>query len=240
MVLRMTFSGSQQIIEEVCEHCGEKIEDVQHSEIIVQKDTDKRRLRMQDRDGQRRELFKKADKIAGIKASASAQGMYDRAIDGDDLKYSVRAERMCSSSDGTTTQFCYRVTNPKFLAKTKADGTSLSASFFDPNEPLINETGSKVGLDRRGNVVRLKEETKEGGSRRQKGAFGVTWFANLDARRQKTVLEQYRGCSYMLRLGAQQASAEDVPGFQKGEMGEGLATFRSLEEFKLAHSRYCS
>ena len=240
MVLRMTFSGSQQIIEEVCEHCGEKIEDVQHSEIIVQKDTDKRRMRMTDRDGQTRQLFKRADKIAGIKASASAQGMHDDAIDGTKLKYDVRAERMCSSSDGATTQFCYRVTNPKFLAKTKADGTTLSASFFDPNEPIINETGSKVGLDRKGNIVRLKQETADG-STRKKGAFAVGWFEALGSAEQKAVLTKYLSCTYMLQLGERLAArdAEDVPGFTKGHMGEGLSAFRDLEDFQTAYNRNC-
>ena len=239
MVLRMTFSGSQQIIEEVCEHCGEKIADVQHSEIIVQKDTDKRRMRMRDRDGGNRILFKRSDKIAGIKASASAEGMHDDAVDGTKLKYDVRAERMCSSSDGTSTQFCYRVTNTKFLTKTKADGTTFSASFFGASEPVINESGSKVGLDRKGNVIRLKQETKEGGSTRKKGAFGVSWFEALSAAAQKQILSQYLSCSYMLRLGAEVSDAEDVPGFQKGELGEGLSRFRSLEEFERSYSQNC-
>ena len=35
MAIRMIFSGSQQIIEEVCEHCGEKVRDVHISDIVV-------------------------------------------------------------------------------------------------------------------------------------------------------------------------------------------------------------
>ena len=241
MVLRMTFSGSQQILEEFCEHCGEKIEEIPTSEIIIQKETDKRRLISRDKDGERRPLFKKADKIAGIKASASAEGMYDRAIDGDDLKYGIRAERMCSSSDGASTQFCFRVTNPKFLAKTKTDGTTLSASFFNPNEPVINESGSKVGLDRKGNVVRLKQETDSDGRTKKKGAFAVEWFSRVPAAGQKDILEKYSSCRYMLALGERlsDGEAENTPGIPKGHLGEGLAAFRDLNDFLTQYARNC-
>ena len=52
---------------------------------------------------------------------------------------------------GTTSSFCYRTDNVLFLAK-------HSASFHDANELESTDAGRKVGVDRKGRVIRMKAE----------------------------------------------------------------------------------
>ena len=61
MAVRITFSGSQQIIEEVCEHCGEKIRDLHISEIAFTAEDDPRTIQIRDVDNNIFEL-KRNDK----------------------------------------------------------------------------------------------------------------------------------------------------------------------------------
>tara|TARA_R110001592_G_C13144720_1_gene747627 strand:+ start:655 stop:1407 length:753 start_codon:yes stop_codon:yes gene_type:complete len=144
-----------QSFSEVCEHCDEKVQDVDIADIITQKPNDPRTLKIRDKDNNLYTLKTKGVRVAEIEAKARAKDLLDAS--GEKLKYKIRAERMCSESidtvNGTTASFCYRTTNTKFLDK-KINGTSISASFHNGIESDV--TGSKMGVDRKGNVIRLK------------------------------------------------------------------------------------
>ena len=107
-------------------------------------------------------LKKKSARIAEITGSFIRKGLLttDEAVSQKaSLKYGLRAEAMCSESidtiAGVTQSFCYRTDNSKFLSKTFS-GVSLSASFHAESQLKTDDTGSKVGVDRNGNVIRLK------------------------------------------------------------------------------------
>ena len=162
--------------EEICEHCGEKIQDLHVSHLAVKKETDPRTIKIRDKNAQLFELKKKKERLREFTASLIARDLIDadelEAADidaGKELKYGLRAEAMCSESiddiRGVTASFCYRVDNTKFLNKQIViDGVTktLSQSFHDAAEIKTNITGSKVGVDRKGRPVRLKSQKPVG------------------------------------------------------------------------------
>ena len=162
--------------QEICEHCGEKIQDLHVSDMAVKKESEPRTIKIRDKNAQLFVLKKKKERLIESTASLLARDLIDedelRASDidaGKELKYGLRAEAMCSESiddiRGITASFCYRVDNTKFLNKQVViDGVTktLSQSFHDAAEIKTNITGSKVGVDRKGRPVRLKSQKPVG------------------------------------------------------------------------------
>jgi len=162
--------------QEICEHCGEKIQDLHVSDMAVKKETEPRTIKIRDKRDTLFELKKKKERLIESTASLLSRDLIDvdelRASDieaGKELKYGLRAEAMCSESiddiRGITASFCYRVDNTKFLSKQIViDGVTktLSQSFHDAAELKSNITGSKVGVDRKGRPVRLKSQKPVG------------------------------------------------------------------------------
>ena len=162
--------------QEICEHCGEKIQDLHVSDMAVKKESEPRTIKIRDKNAQLFVLKKKKERLIESTASLLARDLIDedelRASDidaGKELKYGLRAEAMCSESiddiRGITASFCYRVDNTKFLNKQVViDGVTktLSQSFHDAAEIKTNVTGSKVGVDRKGRPVRLKSQKPVG------------------------------------------------------------------------------
>ena len=124
MVMRVTFSGSQQIIEELCEHCNEFVNEIHISEITTKRETDPRTIRISSSDAVI-EVKPKSDRIEEIKKERFNAKMLTSSVDDEgaavteSLKYELRSEKMCSSSaNEEDAEFCYRTENTKFLQKT--------------------------------------------------------------------------------------------------------------------------
>ncbi len=77
MAMKITFSGGQQIIEEVCEHCGEKIRDIHVSEITTKKENDPRTIAIRDDLNQQIRIKTKQQRISEVTASYIRRGLLD-------------------------------------------------------------------------------------------------------------------------------------------------------------------
>ena len=225
MALCAIFSGSQQILEEVCEHCGEKIRDIHISEIAVKAPNDPRTIDVKDELNRNIRVKNIDEKITELSASFIRRGLLDDAeaaqakID-KKLKYGVRAEAMCSESidiDARVTRsFCYRVEeNPDDVRFQKVvGGLTLSASLSRAEKS--DTTGSRMGVDRKGNVIKMnrfknlrmdkkpgeEEIEKDDQGReieRKKGAFETPWFEALDDRSKERVIRATQECEGMIR-----------------------------------------
>ena len=248
MAIRMIFSGSQQIIEEVCEHCGEKVRDVHISDIVVKAPNDPRTLSIRNIDNERVRVKTIEKKISDVTESFIRKQLLDEteareAFRSKKLKYGVRPEAMCSESidiDARVTQsFCYRVEeNPeRAIFKTKiVGGRSLSASLARAEKS--DTTGSRMGIDRKGNVIkmnryknlrldkRIGEEEVEKDDRgiekeRKKGAFETTWFEELSDRDKESVIDTSQRCEAYIRRYGEEVKTMKV-----------VARYRSISEWK--------
>ena len=145
-----------QSFSEVCEHCDEKVTPIDLADIITKKPNDPRTLKIRDKNNNLYTLKTKGARIEEIKVEARKKQLLDDS--GEELKYGIRAERMCSESidtiNGVTASFCYRTTSEKFLAK-KSGSVSFASKFNASDEIEHTEEGQKLGMDRKGNVIRL-------------------------------------------------------------------------------------
>lgn len=217
MTVRVTFSGSRQIIEEYCEHCDEFVRELHISDIAVVPENDPRTVKIRDKNNNIKTLKKGRERVVEVSESFKRKGLLDdteaqEAFTKRKFKYGARPEAMCSESIdsvlGITASYCYKTTNPKFLRKQKADGTTFSASFYAPSQFKGNSTGSKVGMDRKGNIIRLKEikfldldtgrVKLEDDGRTEKKKFidgwDQEWFRRLTDERQKYYFEIVVNC----------------------------------------------
>lgn len=190
MVMKMTFSGSQQIIQETCEHCDEIVQDVHISEITVLKSNENRTVTIASA-SQDITVLSKAAKITAVKVERLAANMLTASVVSgtavtESLKYGIRSEKMCSSStNNELSEFCYRVTNDKFLSK-EIGGLTLSQSFHSASRTLNNITGAKVGLDRKGELIRIKSESISGTSDfKYFGAWKKSWYRDIEQKADK-------------------------------------------------------
>lgn len=189
--MKMIFSGSQQIIQETCEHCDEIVSNVHISEITVLKPNENRTVTIASASSDITVLSKEA-KILEVKKVRLADNMLTASVvEGtpvtESLKYGIRSEKMCSSSTNTDlSEFCYRVTNDKFLSK-EIGGLTLSQSFHTASKALNDITGgAKVGLDRKGDVIRIKSESITGTSDfKYFGAWKKTWYREIEEKADK-------------------------------------------------------
>jgi len=244
MSVRIIFSGSQQIIQEKCEHCEEFIRTLHVSDIATVKDNDPRTVKIRDASNTLKTLKTKQEKIKEVTESFKRKGLLDdseatEAFTKKEFKYGMRPEAMCSESvdsvTGITASFCYKTTNTKFLAKTKSDGTTFSASFHAANQPKGNETGSKVGLDRKGNIIRLKEikeidldtgkiKLKQDGTEKKFYIDGweKDWFRALTLAQQKYYFNVAAGCPRFV----------DTYGAAETKSGKAFQNFRNEDELR--------
>ena len=193
-MIKYVKSGGTETLTETCEHCEEPARTLHISEITSKAEGFNGTMTIRDKDNNNFTLKKKSARIAEITASFIRKGLLsvdEAAVQKEGLKYGLRAEAMCSESidiiAGVTQSFCYRIDNSKFLAK-KFSGISLSSSFHNESEILTDDTGSKVGVDRNGNVIRLKKykridmETgvaEPDSAIKFKGPETVTWWREL-------------------------------------------------------------
>ena len=245
--MRASFSGSQQIIEEVCEHCGEKIRDLHVSEIAFTAEHDPRTIQIRDVDNNVFELKKKRQRISELSESFKRKQLLDdteaqEAFQKKTFKYGLRAEAMCSESididAGVTQSFCYRAeSNPDAPVFQKVvGGRTLSASLARVEKS--DATGSRMGIDRKGNVIKMnryknlrmdrplgKEEVEKDASdrevERKKGAFRTTWFEDLSDDDRKSIIITSQRCErYIDRYGELVKTMEVV------------ARYRNISEWK--------
>jgi len=246
MAVRLILSNKNNVFTqsfiEICEHCGEKIDDLHVSEMIVKPKHDNRTLKIKDADNVDYILKDKKTRKQEEKVKARAKQLLDES--GEELKYGLRSEAMCSMSidteQGFTASFCYRTTNKGFLNKPNPKDTSktLSASFWDAAEIETNYTGSKVGIDRKGNVIRMKAQKlvnpktglilKDASDRElpikyEKG-FKESWFRALRSDTQKYYIELTQNCrAFTDRYGAEEVKSTKV-----------MSRFRSEAELRAA------
>lgn len=246
MALRAIFSGSQQILEEVCEHCGEKIRDIHVSEIAIKPSNDPRTIRIRDVNNNAFEVKEKRERITEVTASYIRKNLLDdtearAAFRNETLKYGIRAEAMCSESidiDNAVTQsFCYRVeaTPDDRRFQKVVGGRTLSASLALAEKS--DTTGSRMGVDRKGNVIKMNryknlnlskkinEEDTEKDTRgaevtRKKGAFETPWFEDLSDDDKRRVIESSQSCERLIDTYGEEVKTMKV-----------VARVRSLEEY---------
>ena len=107
-MIRYSVTNGNQIIKEICEHCGEIISDLHISEITVKNPKDPRTIKIVGKDGSTKQVVPtKEDFLATKTGSYIREGLLD---DGEKPKYGVRPVAMCSQSidivTGITPFFC--------------------------------------------------------------------------------------------------------------------------------------
>tara|TARA_R110000851_G_scaffold94758_14_gene205814 strand:+ start:3273 stop:4037 length:765 start_codon:yes stop_codon:yes gene_type:complete len=196
-----------EIMKEVCVICGEDANTLHIAEVAVKPDLDNRVLLIKDRNDSDQTMKKKRERLDEQTASFIAQGRMDSTDASEfrtkgELKFGMKPEALCSMSidiiTGVTRSFCYRTDNAKFLAKTFS-GTTLSASFHASSEEIHTSVGKKVGIDRKGNIIRMKAEKKvdmidkiakeDAGDLEYKGPLATTWFRALRTAQQTYLIE---------------------------------------------------
>jgi len=155
-----------QSIIELCECCGETTGDVHLSEVIVKSEKVKDfTYKIKDAANNDYTLRRKVDRIEEVKELRFDDGMLSSSGAGvtESLRYKLRSERMCSSSNGTSTEFCYRVVDN--VATGSFNKSARFVEFKEKFETKFRDkseeeaAGKKIGMDREGNPVRIKSET---------------------------------------------------------------------------------
>ena len=151
-------------------------------------------------------IDKRQDRIAKESGSYIAKGLLNAsealtAYRDSKFKYGARPEAMCSQSidtlSGVTASFCYKTTNVNFLAK-------YSSSYYSSTELDANVTGSKVGMDRNGKIIRLRNMKNidilsgipESDARIEyKGPDKTSWWRSLNATHRKDQIAKAQACA---------------------------------------------
>ena len=212
-MIRATFNSTTQSFKEICEHCGEEVSTLHISDITQKSEKSSLILRIKDKSNNLVELKEPQKFISEFSESFISKGLLDEAeariaYRSKKLKYGLRPEAMCSQSidteQGFTASFCYRTDNTKFLTK-------YSSSFHDSRQVATNSTGSKVGVDRKGNIIRMKAIKNiniktgipESDARiKYKGPLETVWFRRLDAKTQKRYIDGAQACNaFVTRYG---------------------------------------
>ena len=215
---------------EVCEHCQEKVRELDVVEVVVKKKTDPRTLRITKSKNPAEQIVLKTmkEKLLEVTESFIRKGLLDASEAREafnkpkpGLIYGIRSEAMCSESidiiDNVTQSFCYKVVdNVKFNTK-KVNGVLISASFAAADK--ANVTGSRMGVDRKGNVIFTKKyklvDLDTGIAKpelplaKQKGAYKASWWPNVPEVRQKDYIRQMSTCrAFQSRYG--EAAVKDL------------------------------
>ncbi len=176
-MLRYTSKNTNNIftqsIEEFCECCGVVESSVHISEVTTKPE----HLRdftytIKDASNQDYELKLKRDREKEVMNDALNRGMISsslQVIEGmltgitESLRYGLRSERMCSSSNAADGEYCFRVVDNAATASYKRSPRfeeykeKFETKFRD--KPIEEPEGYKLGMDRHGNPVRLQSES---------------------------------------------------------------------------------
>ena len=213
-MIRATFTNATQSFKEICEHCGEEVTTLHVSDIIQKPNNNNGlTLRIKDKDNNLVEVRDPQKIINEVSESYISKGLLDEsearsAFRSKKMKYGLRPEAMCSQSidtiAGTTSSFCYKTDNTRFLAK-------FSSSFHDASEVLTNATGSKVGVDRKGNIIRMKASKNINIATgipepdveiKYKGPLNTLWFRALKPDVQSRYIKGAQACdAYVKQYG---------------------------------------
>jgi len=168
-MLRYTSKNTNNIftqsIVELCECCG-RVEGTVHVSEVTTKPDHLRDLTFKIKDAADSDytLKLRKDRVEEIQVARMADGMVS-ASGGttESLRYELRSERMCSSSNGTSVEYCYRVVNNAATESFKAAprAVEFKANFETKFRDKSDEepAGYKIGMDREGNPVRIQSET---------------------------------------------------------------------------------
>lgn len=246
-MIRYTLGNGSQSIKEVCEVCGEEIVDLHISDILIKPawDTDTV-YKVKDRDGNDKVIETQDQFLADLTASYIREGLMD-STDATEfrtkkkLKYGMRPDAMCSMSidtiAGVTRSFCGKTDNSEFLRK-------YSSSFHASTEKETSEDGVKVGVDRKGNIIRMKSQKKidliyrrpkrkpdssDEEDIKYEGQFETTWFRALNDSTKENYIRVALGCSALITRYGEAAV----------ESGKVMSEFRNSDEFKTFIEREC-
>jgi len=244
-LIRYTMVNGTQTIQEVCECCGEITADLHISEITVKAPDDPRDIVIKDKDNNNLTLKTKERFLSDRTASFIKEGLMDEddAVEfraKKELKYGMRPDAMCSMSidivNGVTQSFCYKTDNAEFLKK-------YSSSFHASTEKESTELGTKVGVDRKGNIIRMKSEKrvdlvtrrvklKANGDEEEvkyKGQFETPWFRELEDRTRTLYHKTMLDCKTAIK----------EFGEKEVESGKAMARFKTADDFKKYIEKNC-
>jgi len=219
-MIKAEFNNGEQLIKEYCDRCGELIRNIHISEITTKNENDPRAITILDAAGTGSTLKTPLDKLSEVSASFIARNLLTaheafQARTTKKLAHGWRPQMMCTESidivSGVTQSYCGNVNLPVFKTAT-LNGTTIGEDFANADE-YTDMSGSKVGVDRFGVIVRLKSSKKlpEANSAVvYKGPFLTTWWrvhATVAERAQYTL--DARGCTALINTYGQ-ASVDDM------------------------------
>jgi len=215
-MIRMTVTNGVQVLTELCEHCGETIKTLHISEVTTRHPNDPRAITIKDAANADLVVKSKTEWITEKSASYIREGLLDEgeataSRAAGKFKWGVRPEAMCSQSidpiSETSQSYCYRSSNTKFLAK-------YSSSFHAASEKENTLVGSKVGMDRKGRVIRVKAEKKfkqADSDIKYKGPEKTSWYRSLNDDDRTVLINRAHGCpTYIERYGREVKTMEVV------------------------------
>tara|TARA_R110000744_G_scaffold308439_3_gene416513 strand:+ start:2589 stop:3308 length:720 start_codon:yes stop_codon:yes gene_type:complete len=219
-MVRAVFNNGQQIFKEYCDRCGELVRTLHISDITTRHDHDLRTITIIDADDANLTLKPPSEKLAEITASFISRNLLTsheafQARSTKKLAHGWRPQMMCTESidiiGGVTQSYCGNTSLPIF--KTAVLNSTTIGNDFADALPYQDYSGSKVGVDRFGVIVRLKskKELPEANSAViYKGPFLTNWwltFATVAERAQYTL--DARGCTTLINTYGQ-AAVDDM------------------------------
>ena len=219
-MIKAVFNSGQQNIKEYCDRCGEYVRGIHISEITTKKENDPRSITILDAAGTASILKKPLDKLGEVSASYISRNLLVgneafQARTTKKLAHGWRPQMMCTESidlvSGVTQSYCGNTSLPIF--KTAVLNSTTIGNDFADALPYQDYSGSKVGVDRFGVIVRLKskKELPEANSAViYKGPFLTNWwltFATVAERAQYTL--DARGCTTLINTYGQ-AAVDDM------------------------------
>ena len=212
--------NSGQVLKEYCDRCGEYVRSIHISEITTKPDNDSRTITILDAFGTASILKTPLDKLAAISSSFISRNLLSgneafQARTTQKLAHGWRPQMMCTESidiiSGVTQSYCGNTTLPIFKTAV-LNGTTIGNDFTNAGE-FTDASGSKVGVDRFGVIVRLKsakELPEADASIVYKGPFQTNWwktFATAAERAQYT--SDAQSCSTLISTYGQ-AAVDDM------------------------------
>ena len=192
MTIKAVFNGGQQTFKEYCDRCGERIRAIHISDITTKPDNDPRVVQILDVDDNNLTLKTPIEKLNEVSASFISRNLLT-AAEATNIKKQInqskpgklahgwRPQMMCTESidiiSGVTQSYCGNVNLPAF--KTVILNNVAIGDDFDNEIAYQDASGSKVGADRFGNIIRLKSAKglEEADSAIvYKGPFLTTWW----------------------------------------------------------------
>ena len=219
-MIKAEFNNGEQLIKEYCDRCGEYVRNIHISEITTKKESDPRTITILDAEGTGSTLKTPLKKLMEVSASFISRNLLTgheafQARTTKKLAHGWRPQMMCTESidivSGVTQSYCGNTSLPVFKTAT-LNGTTIGNDFANADE-YTDMSGSKVGVDRFGVVVRLKskkELPEADAAVVYKGPYLTTWWrvhATVAQRAQYTL--DARGCTTLINTYGQ-AAVDDM------------------------------